>query len=322
MHANRTSRFAFLAAALVSSCATAQVPADLEDKLKAIGRVINPPATAALYAPRALEAEPYARVTVERDIVYGPDARNLLDVFSAGDAATGPRPVLVFVHGGAFVAGNRRLAATSPFYDNVMLWAVRNGMTGVNISYRLAPQNPWPAGPVDVGSALRWVHEQIAARGGDPRQVYLLGHSAGATHVAAYVAHPAFHKVPGAGIAGALLLSGIYRVTPELVAGNATYPGYYGTDPTQYPERSSVAGLIATTVPLWVGTAELDPPSFEQQALDLKDALCAAGKCPAFARFAGHGHMSEAYSIHTADQSVGNAMRGFVRAHAAAAPAP
>jgi triacylglycerol lipase len=50
--------------------------------------------------------------------------------------------VLIFVHGGAFVGGNKRTTPTSPFYDNVMLWAVNNGFIGVNATYRLAPQSP------------------------------------------------------------------------------------------------------------------------------------------------------------------------------------
>jgi triacylglycerol lipase len=152
--------------------------------------------------------------------------------------------VLVFVHGGAFVGGNRRTGPGSPFYDNVMLWAVQHGMVGVNMTYRLAPQNPWPAGPEDIGLALRWVQRNIEARGGDPARVFLLGHSAGASHVAAYVAKP---ELPGSGalrLAGAMLLSGVYRITPDLVAQMPTYAGYFGPDAGKYAERSSLDGLL------------------------------------------------------------------------------
>ena len=74
--------------------------------------------------------------------------------------AAGPRPVLMFVHGGAFVGGGRRGPGGSPFYDNIMLFAARNGIVGVNTTYRLAPQNRWPAGAQDVGSAVRWVERK------------------------------------------------------------------------------------------------------------------------------------------------------------------
>ncbi|WP_084389567.1 alpha/beta hydrolase [Polaromonas jejuensis] len=298
---------------LLAAGAAAQVPQALGEKLKAMGRVIAPPATSALYAPLVLESEPYAGVRVERDIRYGEAERHLLDVFSPQMPSAKAFPVLIFVHGGGFVAGNRRASASSPFYDNIMLWAVRNGMVGVNMTYRLSPQNPWPAGPADVGQGVSWVHEQIVARGGDPSRIYLLGHSAGATHVAAYVAQERFHKVRGSGLAGALLLSGVYRVTAELVAVSPTYPGYYGTDASEYPARSALDGLIATRVPLWVGGAELDPPDFESQMTLLNDSLCKAGRCPAFVRFPGHSHMSEIYSVHTDDRSVSDAMLAFIK---------
>lgn len=292
--------------------AVAQVPPEIAEKLREIGRVINPPATQALYAGRVVEAEPYAGVKVERDISYGDAPRNQLDVFVPAGESGKPRPVLIFVHGGAFVAGNRRLSPTSSFYDNVMLWAVRNGMIGVNISYRLAPGSPWPAGPEDVGLAVKWVHEQIGARGGDVKRMFLFGHSSGATHVASYVSHPEFQKVAGTGLAGALMLSGIYEVTADLVGGSPSYPGYYGKDASRYSERSSIAGLLKTSVPLWIGYAENDTPAFEAQSVKANEALCAAKKCPAFIKFSGHSHMSEAYSIHTDDNSVGRALLEFI----------
>ena len=97
----------------------------------------------ALYAPLQ-EKEPYQGVKVERDVKYGAADRNLLDVFLR-DTASPARPVLIYVHGGGFVAGNKRTPG-SPFNDNIMLWAVKNGFVGVNMTYRLAPQSPWPAG--------------------------------------------------------------------------------------------------------------------------------------------------------------------------------
>ena len=121
------------------------MPPDIAAKIKEIGRGIDPPKTAAIYAPLQ-QKEPYAGVKVVRDLKYGPDARNALDVFMP-ESAAGPLPVFIFVHGGGFVAGNKRGPGNSPFYDNFMLWAAKNGMVGVNATYRLAPANPWPAAP-------------------------------------------------------------------------------------------------------------------------------------------------------------------------------
>jgi acetyl esterase/lipase len=303
-----------LVLSLASSLASAQVPPDLAQRLIAIGPVINPAATAALYAPRIAEKEPYANLSVERDIAYGPDERNLLDVFAPTGDGDKAKPVLVFVHGGAYVGGNRRTGPASPFYDNVMLWAARHGMVGVNMTYRLAPKNAWPSGPQDIGQAINWIHDNIARRGGDPARVFLFGHSAGASHVASYVARPEFHRVARSGLAGAMLLSGVYRITPELVGQSSTYPSYFGTDPDQYAQRSSLDGLLATRVPLWVGSAELDPPQFKEQADLLREGLRKAGRNFPTAVFAGHSHMSEVYSIHSDDRSVGDALMTFVNA--------
>ncbi len=192
------------------------MPDEIARKLLELGRVIDPPKTAALYA-QLQEKEPYPGVKIERDVKYGAADRNLLDVFTP-EKASSPRPVLIFVHGGGFTAGNKR-TGDSPFYDNIMLWAVKNGFVGVNTTYRLAPQSPWPAAAEDLGAAVQWVSANIAARGGDPARVFLMGHSAGAVHVANYVSHPEFHKVKGGGLAGAILVSGIYDLTTGTAGG-------------------------------------------------------------------------------------------------------
>jgi acetyl esterase/lipase len=171
-HAPLPTAGLFLALIGVPAAAqTSGMPADIEAKVAALGAVINPPETGKLYAPLQ-EKEPYKAVKVTRDIKYGADARHALDLFVPETSAATPRPVLIFVHGGGFIGGNRRSPDNeSPFYDNIMLFAARNDMVGVNATYRLAPENPWPAGAQDLGAAVRWVGENIAAHGGDPARV-------------------------------------------------------------------------------------------------------------------------------------------------------
>ena len=114
---------------------------------------------------------------------------------SAPKVRPAPRPVLLFVHGGGFTGGDKK-ADDTPFYDNVGTWAVDNGMVGVNMTYRLAHEHQWPAGAEDIAAAIAWVKANIAAEGGDPRRLYLMGHSAGAAHAAAYVARSGFTALP------------------------------------------------------------------------------------------------------------------------------
>ncbi|WP_082966299.1 carboxylesterase/lipase family protein [Mycolicibacter sinensis] len=100
-------------------------------------------------------------------------------------------PVMVFVHGGGFVAGSNRAA----LYDGAAF--ARDGVVMVTVNYRLgiagfldlldAPRN---RGLLDVLAALAWVRDNIAAFGGDPANVTLFGQSAGATIVGAALATP------------------------------------------------------------------------------------------------------------------------------------
>src|SRR5437763_16830617 len=102
-----TSVLAAIAVLWVGAACAQQtpMPEDIAWKLLEIGRVINVPKTAALYAPLQ-QKEPYQGIKAERDIKYGPADRNLLDVFTP-EANSSSRPVLIFIHGGGFVAGNK-----------------------------------------------------------------------------------------------------------------------------------------------------------------------------------------------------------------------
>src|SRR5258705_3256512 len=127
----------------------------------------------------------------------------------------------------------------------------------------------------------------------------LMGHSSGAVHVADYVSRPEFHKVKNGGLAGAILVSGIYDV-PATAAGD--YRVYFGADPARYAEQSSLPGLLTTKTPMMVVAAELDPPGFVQQFELLKQASCKrASGCSRAVMLRQHSHMSEVYSINTAD---------------------
>ncbi len=283
------------------------MPPGIAERLIAIGRVIEAPKTNAIYAPLHA-AEPFAGVTIARDIRYGPDARNLLDVFTP-DTSGALRPVLLFVHGGGFVRGDKHVAG-SPFFDNVAVWAVRHGMIGVTMSYRLAPQAKWPSGPQDVALAINRLRAHIAAHGGDAARLYVMGSSAGANHVASYVAFPEFHPADGAGIAGAIFLSGspfdptVFDMTP--------YTDYFGTDAAAYAALSPTPGLLKTKVPLMLAWAGLDPPPIERQSIDLDAALRKAGRAPAKAVLKTHSHISLNNAIGTADTELTDRLLAFI----------
>jgi triacylglycerol lipase len=285
---------------------------EIAEKLASIGRVIDPVKTGAIYVPLH-DKEPWPGITVTRDIAYGPAERNRLDVFTAKETtkdAKGSRPVLIFVHGGGFIGGNKSTPG-SPFYDNVPLWAARNGLVGVNMTYRLAPQATWPAGAEDVGQAVRWTIDNIARFGGDPSRIFLFGHSAGATHAGTYAAMPQFHGGRGLGLAGLILSSGIYDFADFPLPDD--YRSYPGNDPSLYAQRSPIGGLSNLPVPLLLVYAELDPVPFVPQFEKLAAAMAKApGGKPRTLKLEQHSHLSLGYAIGTDDTALTGAISDFI----------
>ncbi len=302
---------ALLGAGLVCpTMALAQMPPDIAAKIAAMGRVVDPENTGKIYTPLQ-EKEPYAGVKVMRDVKYGNDARNVVDIFVPETAASG-RPVLMFVHGGGMIRGNKH-PPDSAFYDNIMLFAAHHGMVGVNVEYRLAPQFAWPAGNEDLAAAVRLVAEKAADLGADSNRIFLMGHSAGATHVASYVSHPEFHGPKGSGLAGAILSSGGYDFTKDEQSEGRI--AYFGKDPALLAQRSAVAGLIKTKIPFMMSSAELDPPPIAAQSAQLKDALCKSEHgCVRSIVLPKHSHMSESYAINTADTQLSDQILEFIKA--------
>lgn len=311
-------------AAAVASPMPATTPPALAQSLERLGDAMDANAVARLYAPLA-QVEPYPGVRVSRDVRYADAPRNLLDVFVPDRHARAPRPVIVFVHGGAFILGDRRRTPDSPFFDNVMLWAASQGFVGVNVGYRLAPAHPWPAAQQDLRAALGWVKRHIAEHGGDPRRVILVGHSAGATHAALYLAHRQFHvdadprreRAAGPGVAGAILISGLYDIAHA--PGGPPLSHYFGTDYTLWARRSALPGLADVRVPILFVEAERDPAFFRAQSRSARTALCEARRCPSVLVLRGHNHFSEIFSINTDERTLSHAMQRFARR---AAPAP
>lgn len=308
MNRKAAAVFVLIGTVVAAAAQPGATPADVVRKPIKNRDVFDYPRTADEYATLQ-EKEPYKGVKVERDIKYGPAERNLLDVFTA-ETAPSTQPVLIFIHGGAFATGDRH-SAGSPFYDNIALWAARHGFIGVTMTYRLAPQSPWPAGAEDIALAVKWVVGNIGGRGGDGSRIYLLGHSAGATHVASYVSHPEFYGAEDGGIKAAIMLSGLYDLTASAL--RAPEKAYFGADPARYAERSSIKGMVATRIPLMIVAAEFDAPVFLRQFGLVKEAACEGPNgCIRSVVLPRQNHMSEVYSINTADTLLTDQILDFV----------
>ncbi|MCC2096248.1 MAG: alpha/beta hydrolase [Hyphomicrobiales bacterium] len=250
-------------------------------------------------------------ITVDRDISYGPGGeRNLLDVHAFGDSA-GKRPVVIFFHGGGLVRGDKAPSG-SPFYGNIANFFAANGVIGVNATYRLAPAIQWPEGSRDVGAALAWARDNISRYGGDPERIVLMGHSAGATHVANYVFRKELHPSSGPGFVGAILMSGVYGIDGDNPPPN--HLAYYGSDRSQYAQRQMNGNVDHCDFPVLMTVAEYDPVRFESGAFRLLAELAEkSAPRPRIRQFLDHNHITPAFAIGTGDAEVEGTLLDFLR---------
>jgi len=291
-------------AAFAAGTLPAQVPADIATKLIAIGRGVCVPETAELYAPLQPKP-PYEGVKFTRDVSFGPDAKNVLDV-AEPEKGGGSRPVLIYLSGGA---GNKQQGGPNgeAFYDNIMVWAVKNGMVGVNMQRR--PGEAWDDPAKDVSLVVQWVNKNIAQHKGNPNRVFAWSQSAGNIPLSTYVAHSEFWGTEGLGLKGVIFMSppafDILPVTPPPVQGAGFAPcgspngvtpaaapasrgggpggrgaggGRTPPDPATQLARSNLPGLTGSKIPLMISVAELDPPAIIGFAETLRDELKKANR--------------------------------------------
>ncbi len=314
-----TRRIAIAAGALAAAAwvgagpAAAEMPAHIRQQLERIGYAFTPQVSRATLEVYRSELRRLSRPAVKttRDIAYGDHALQALDVYQPEDE-TGV-PVVLFVHGGGFTEGDKRI--NRELFGNVPSYFARNGVLGVSMNYRLAPAAPWPAAAQDVAAAVAWLRERAAQYGGDPARIFLLGYSAGATHAASYVFDRSLQPASGSGVAGAILLSGVYQVHPTWVVRVAdNVKAYFGTDPSRYDARSPLTHVAGSTARVFVAGAEHDPWFLVPHADALKDAICRRdGRCPRVLRLVHHTHISTAAAFDTDDDELGRAVLEFIR---------
>jgi acetyl esterase/lipase len=123
-------------------------------------------------------------VSASRNIDYWGDGvkRHRLDIYRSRVSPSAGAPVMVYIHGGAWVIGEKREQGKPMMYE-----LVARGWVCVAINYRLSPKATWPAHIVDAKRAVAWVKEHIAEYGGDPSFVAVSGGSAGG-HLCALLA--------------------------------------------------------------------------------------------------------------------------------------
>ena len=273
------------------------------------------------YTPLVASAD-NSRVTVHRDIAYGSNARQVLDVFmpqqaapsaaaTEGTPASTPLDVMLFVHGGAFIRGAK--SANGHIYDNVPYWFANQGCIGVNVEYRLADEAPYPSGAEDVALAVQWVQVNIGSYGGNVGRIFLVGHSAGGTHIATLLLDPLMEQSGARQVAGAVLLSA--RLQVDVLPDNPNAHGvraYFGSDESLYAARAPGNYTERAEVPFMVVNAQYENPYLDLYGAQFFFELGRSkGQMPRFVQMPKHNHTSLVAHFNSGEDFLGREILKF-----------
>lgn len=206
---------------------------------------------------------------VARDVPFGDDPRQRLDVYAPANGS-GSHPVLLFFYGGSWASGYRQGYAFA-----AKAFASR-GYTVVVPDYRLVPDVHFPAFVEDGAAAVAWTFANVAQHGGDPGRVALMGHSAGA-YIAMMLALDTqwlrAASVDPKHVRAAVGLAGPYDFYPFVVGATkkafGRAPDGHATQPIRFAR--------ADAPPIFLGYGAEDKLVLPKNSLALGEALRKAG---------------------------------------------
>lgn len=179
---------------------------------------------------------------LKRDIPYTKDADKLqtLDVYSPPKAKN--LPVVFWIHGGGWQAGDKSEVYSKPQVFN------GKGFVFVSTNYRLWPKVDMATLTRDVAKAIRWVHDHIAEHGGDPKQLLIMGHSAGAQLAALICTDERYLKEEGLSFAiikGCVPVDGDTYDIPAMIEVAETRLRLHGLPPPKFGHRIKFGNDLA-----------------------------------------------------------------------------
>lgn len=261
---------------------------------------LEPPDLSSMALPPSVVPEGVEQV---KDIAYvdnGDPLKQKLDVYRPKDGKT--HAVVVFLHGGAWVRGDRSQ------YPAIGGRFAGSGLVMVVPSYRLAPAHRHPAQIEDAAAAVAWTVKNIAQFGGDPRRIFLAGHSAGG-HLASLLAtNPQWlgkHGLSPASLRGVMTFSGVYDVS---LAG-----GIFGPSAESIQGASPIRHVNGKMPPFLITYCEHDYAFLPSQARLFHAALSGAGQNARLVYVPGENHISEIISVLKDTDATWQAATGFLR---------
>ena len=251
---------------------------------------------------------------VKRDIRYrdtpGVEANlQSLDIYAPKDAKN--LPVMIYIHGGGWQRGDKAAVGSKPAYFCSRGWVF------VSLNYRLVPAVDLLTQLQDSADAIAWVHTHIADHGGDPQQLHLMGHSAGAHHVAILATNERFLKAAGKELS---ILKSVVELdtqaldVPRMMQGTETavYAQAFGKDERLWREVSPLHHVAkGKGIPAFFLVVADNREQKLQQATAFQKALQAAGVRCEFVEAPEHDHGSLNRAIGEPDDKVTQAMERF-----------
>ncbi|MFZ5830832.1 MAG: carboxylesterase family protein, partial [Planctomycetota bacterium] len=254
-------------------------------------------------------------LVVKRDIRYretpGAEANlQSLDVYAPPDAKK--LPVMIYVHGGGWQRGDKSAVGAKPAYFCSRGWVF------VSLNYRLVPAVGLLTQLQDSADAIAWVHAHIAKHGGDPQRLHLMGHSAGAHHVAILATNGRFLKAAGKELS---ILKSVVELdtqaldVPRMMQGSdtAVYVQAFGKDERLWREVSPLHHVAkGKGIPAFFLVVADNRVQKLEQAAAFQKALQAGGVRCEFVEAPEHDHGSLNRAIGESSDKVTSAMARFL----------
>ena len=259
-------------------------------------------------------------VRIIHDISYwnGPDsnpARHRVDLYLPKGARN--FPVLFFVHGGAWMMGDKDFLG---LHHPIGIFFAKHGIGVVMTNYRLSPQVHHPVHEQDVARAFAWTVKNISKYHGRPDEIIAVGHSAGGHLVALLGTDESYLKAVGLtfhNLRGVICSSGVYSIP----AGKSFFDKPFTTDPKVRREASPLTHVGAGDPPFLLFCADHDLPYCGKPFAENFFNALRAHDVPAELRvIQNRTHNSCFLRAHSEDDPVARAILDFVHKYTADRP--